>query len=346
MDDYTSIGPNPLNSVESIRKRPAMYVGSLDFFGLIHYLVAPVAMLLERRPSRIAVAAADGDYVIESDAVLPIEEPLGGPLIPFEGSPISDHGIGLEGLILNALSERLTVEIRRGDRSDILAFRRGMRASRNATHSPSSGPGTTLRFVPDPSILTVTELSPAVFRSFLRRLSYLHRGVRFSLALEGPEEYYSERGIVDLFTAVAAPYQILHEPIHIKSEDGTFFEAVIAYHSWTEIGLLSFINNGRAVEGGTHEAGFRDALEQISNEFLRQPSRSGRRNGVLAVVSIRYPEAVWQGCIKAKVGNPELRGMVRDQVVRQATRWLQDRPDVVRQLKHITTFQFPDFWMS
>jgi len=153
----------------------------------------------------------------------------------------------------------------------------------------------------------------------LRRLSYLHRGVRFSISFgEEREEYCSERGIVDLFDAVSAPYQIPHEPIHLVGEDGALqLEAVFAFHSWTEHGLWNFINNGRAVEGGTHVKGLNDALDKIYWKYIRAKMPKARRNGVVGVHSIRYPDAVWEGCIKARIGNPELREMVCDLVSRR-----------------------------
>jgi DNA gyrase subunit B len=104
------------------------------------------------------------------------------------------------------------------------------------------------------------------------------------------------------------------------------------------------INNGRAVEGGTHEQGLHDALDQLYRKFELPKSRKAHRNGVIGILSIRYPDAVWQGCIKARVGNPELREMVCNLVVQSATQWLESRPDVAEQLRNLQTFQFPEIW--
>ena len=70
------------------------------------------------------------------------------------------------------------------------------------------------------------------------------------------------------------------------------------------------------------------------------------RNGVVGIVSVRYPDVVWEGCIKARIGNPELREMVRDRFVHGASEWLQGRPDVAERLPQIGTFQFPDLWYT
>jgi DNA gyrase/topoisomerase IV subunit B len=348
MDDYPQGPIRTLSPIEAVRKRPGMYVGSTELFGFINYLVCPVALLLGRRPTRIAIAAGDGGFAVESDVAIPIEETSGGRYVPFE--EISDLGQGhnFDGIVLNALSERLAVEVRREHRSETLTFRRGARESHHAAIGHSDGPKTTLRFAPDTSIFTVTDLSPAVFESYLRRLSFLHRGVRFSIGSGGEmREFYAERGIVDLFASVAAPYQLLHDPIHIAAEDGPLhLEAVFAYHSWKENGLWCFINDGRAVLGGTHEEGLRDALDRLYRRFKLPKSPKAHRNGVVGIMSIRYPDTVWEGCIKAKIGNPELRGMVCNLVVRRATEWLQGRPEIIGQLRHLQTFQFPDAWYT
>jgi DNA gyrase subunit B len=348
MDDPTQMPTDELSPIEAVRKRPGMYVGSTAFFGFINYLVCPIALLLGQRPTRIAIVARGGGFVVESDAAVPLEETLGGRFAPFEEISNLGQGHSFEGTVLNALSERLTVEVQQEHRTETLAFRRGTRESHHAATGHSNGPKTTLRFVPDASIFTVTDLSPAIFRSYLRRLSFLHQGVRFSIGFgEETQEFYAERGIVDLFASVAAPYQLLHEPIHIVAEDGPLhLEAIFAYHSWKENGLWCFINNGRAVEGGTHEKGLHDALDRLYGRFKLPKSPKAHRNGVVAIMSIQYPDAVWEGCIKAKIGNPELRAMVCNLVVQRAEEWLQSRPEIAGQLRHLEPFEFPDAWYT
>lgn len=346
MDDRSETPIPELDTIEAVRKRPGMYVGSTSFFGFINYLVYPIALLLGHGPTRIAVSSIDAAFIIESDISLPIEVTSAGRISPFEVISSLGQGHGFEGTVLNALSERLMVEVQDGHRIEILAYRRGFREARHAANHEPSGPKTTLTFEPDASIFTVTNLSPAIFKSYLRRLSFLHRGVRFSISFgEEAEEFYAERGIVDLFAAVSAPYQLLHEPIPIAAEDGPLrLEAVFAFHSWKERGLWCFINNGRAVEGGTHEKGLDDALDQIYREFRLPKMPKAHRNGVVGIMSIRYPNTVWEGCIKAKIGNPELREMVCNLVASSAAKWLRSRPDVAAQLQDIQTFQFPEAW--
>ena len=348
MNDLTQTPTEDLSTIEAVRKRPGMYVGSTAFFGFINYLVYPIALLLRHRPTRIAITSGDGWFEVESDVAVLIEETSSGRFAPFEEISNLGQGHNYEGTVLNALSERLTVEVQQEHRTTTLTFRHGTRESHHAATGPSNGLKTTLRFVPDTSIFTVTDISPAIFQSYLRRLSFLHQGVRFSIAFgEETQEFYAERGIVDLFASVTAPYQLLHEPIHLVAEDGPLhLEAVFAYHSWKENDLWCFINNGRAVEGGTHEKGLHDALDQLYRRFKLPKSPKAHRNGVVGIMSIQYPDAVWEGCIKAKIGNPELRGMVCNLVVQSAEAWLQGHAEVAEQLRHLEKFQFPDAWYT
>jgi DNA gyrase/topoisomerase IV subunit B len=349
MDDFTEadavnriIEEAPL--IVGVRKRPAMYIGWPALVGFIDYLVSPVVLLLGQRPTRLAVAAGEGRFVVEADVALPIDELSSGRFAPFEEILDLGHGRSFEGTILNALSETLAVEIRQKHRTDTLAFCRGIRESYRTSTNYSDSSHTTLSFAPDASILTVTNVSPMIFVSYLRRLSFLHRGVRFSISIAGEtHEFYAAGGIVDLFASVSAPYQVLHDPIHIIGDDGKLhLEAVFAYHSWKENGLWCFINNGRAVEGGTHEMGLRDALNRIRQRVKLWKSPFKGRNGVLAIMSIQYPDTIGEGGMRAKIGNPELRGMVCNLVVKRASEWLEDRPDVAEQLQHLGMFQFPD----
>ena len=117
---------------------------------------------------------------------------------------------------------------------------------------------------------------------------------------------------------------------------------MFAYHSSREHALWCFINNGRAFEGGTHEKGFIDALKQLYRKLKLPKLGDAHRNGVVGVLSLQYPDAVWEGCIKAKIGNKELHPLVRDWVVRETMKWARDRPDVAEQLRHLEAFQFPD----
>ena len=109
-------------------------------------------------------------------------------------------------------------------------------------------------------------------------------------------------------------------------------------------GALSI--NGRAVQGGTHERGLKDAFGQIHDKLkIRRSSKYGR-NGIVALMSIIYPDVVWGGCIKASIGSPELREIVSRLVVTNVLSWIDSHPEVAEELKQLQIFQFPDVWYS
>lgn len=333
--------------IESVRRRPGMYVGGTDFFGFIHYLVGPVALLLAQGPKWVGIAAGEDGFVVEADVAVPIEDSGDGRIVPFEYPPTGGPGFNVEGIVLTGLSERLEVEVRRGDQAEVIRFRRGERQERRSEAVTPGGDRTVLRFAPDPEFFTVTDLDPAVFASYVRRNSFLRRGVRFSLSIGGTtREFVAERGIADLFDAVAAPYQIMNEPIRIEAEEGSLrIEAVFAYQSWTDDVLWCFMNGGRAVEGGTHERGLREGFRKISRTIWKPKDRHPSDvNGIIGVVSLWYPEATWEGCIKAKIGNPELRKLVRELLSRESMAWMEAHPEEVSRVRQIGRFSFPDAW--
>lgn len=333
------------NHIESIRKRTSMYVGSTTQFGFINYLVCPVALLVSLKPRHICVTAADG-FEISCDVPLEISE-KDGQMVPFECASAFTNGAGLDGVVLNALSVQLTVRITNDTTTQVLQYVRGIRTAHST--SPASGDvGTSFCFQPDEDILKVTSLPATIFESFLRRLSFLNEGITFSLTADGgTQSWQSDQGMLDLFTAIIAPYQIMHEPLQFRATDGDLeLEVVMAFQSWVDDDMLCFMNRGRAVAGGTHEEGLRNGLRRLKRRLKLDTQFRGDFNGVVGVASIIYPHAVWEGCIKEKVGNPELVKMVSQLVLDNAFDWIDRHPHVADQLQQMEIFQHPDFWMT
>ncbi len=341
--------------VTAVRANVPMYVGGTGLFGFVHYLVSPVALLLACGAKRLDVRVENG-FEIRSDVVIPVERTLEGSIVPFQTIRSLPGGPGrnrVDATVLTALSQELSVTVDNGAQVQEWRFVQGVLDSHHTvgtTEATDSVPGTTLRFVPDQTLLTVTDLSPSAFESYLRRLSYLHEGVHFSFTMGGERrEYHTQQGMLELFQGLAAPYQLMHEPIHLvahvpaaaPSRGDLDLEVVMAYHSWKENHIWSFINRGRSVEGGTHEQGFTQALKVLKRKLDLPDSFN---NAVVAVLAIRYPGATWEGCLKAKIGNPELRTMVSRSVVDGVLKWLDEHPAVEAQIRQLQTFQFPEAW--
>ncbi len=347
MPPASHLEPSPLVDLthrEAIRKRPGMYVGSTTFFGFIQYLVCPFALLLERRLSRIDVTVLDHGFAIDSDVQVEIGQTVEGQITPFEVPEEPGGSDEMAGCVLNALSGSLVIRTAGGGSAHTLTYQRGERIA----HATVADPGvhTRLEFAPDLTIFTVTSTPLAVFESYLRRLSYLHPRIQFSLTSGGETQTFAAPGgIRDLFDSIVAPYQLVHPPIQIAATDGDLqVELVFAYHSWFENWIWSFINNGRAIEGGTHETGLHKALDQLYRA-LKLPKKPKRgRNGVIAVMAVIYPGAVWQGCLKQRVDNPELTERVANLVVTAVMAWMADHPEVAEQVRTIERFHFAETW--
>lgn len=340
-DSTTDSMIREMSLVEGIRKRPAMYVGTTGLFGFVNYLVCPIALLLAHGAKRISVAVGDA-FEISSDAPITIQH-VEGRIAPFEEIRSTGGGHSFEGTVLNALSSELAVSVMTEHRTEELRFTKGIRTLEQAAETLNVISGTTLRFKPDIDIFTVTQIDSTIFESYFRRLSFLHGGTQFSLTLGSETKtFLSANGITDLFTAISSPYQLMNEPIHISGNHGKLhLELIMAYQSWSDNHLWCFINNGRAVEGGTHEQGLLDALKRLKKKLSLPQHYS---NGVVAVASLRYPDAVWEGCIKARIGNPELKAMVSQLVVDETVKWAQKHPNIVAQIQQLQIFQFPDAW--
>jgi DNA gyrase subunit B len=282
---------------------------------------------------------------VEGDVDLAITHDETGDLLPFERFRRADGG-GREPLV-TALSSALVIEaISAGKRWDV-AYMQGCRTSLAVTDDarPAYSRWT---FVPDTSVFGVESLSLFNFHSYFRRMSYLCPNVRFDLTLDGcTTTYYSRAGIRDMFDAVSAPYQLLHEPVHFwRTLEDLALECVFAFHSGTDDRCWSFVNRAWATEGGTHVVGFMRGLEDVRAALQMSAGHDGRRNGVLGIMSLTYPKVVWQGCRRAAIHDPVLGLLVREIIAQGAAEWLRSHPAIESQLHALIPFQFPDDFVS
>lgn len=331
---------NSSPEVESVRKRPAMYIGSTNFFGFVHYLVSAFDLLLQNGATWIEIEVED-EIHLASNARIPLRVNANGLLEPFEAFGELKQYHAPDGVILMALSERFVLTMTDENVETYLACEKGERREfyqRSASSSPS---GIQVTFAPDYTIFAVREISPAALSSYCRRTACLYPGVLLRVkAGNEVTEYRSEHGIRDFFNAIAMPYQILHTPVHVVEVEADLkVEAVFVFHSWSENRIWSFANKGRVPDGGTHEAGMLDAIAKIHNSSV---STAG--TGILGVLAIEYPHVTFEGCIKARIGNPELRDKVTALMVRGLQKWMAENEMEVEYIESIESFRFADSW--
>ena len=332
--------PNNTPDVESVRKRPAMYIGGRDFFGFVHYLVSAFDLLLQNGATWIEIEVEE-EIHLASDAQIPLYVNADSLLEPFEVFGNLKQRYAPDAVISMALSERFVLAMTDGEVETYLECESGERKAFHQRPVSSSPPGIQLTFAPDFTIFSVTEISPAALHSYCRRTACLYPGVLLRVkAGNEVTEHRSEHGIRDFFTAIATPYQILHTPIHLAEVEADLkVEAVFVFHSWSENRIWSFSNKGRVPDGGTHEAGMLDAIASIHNN-----SASTAGTGILGVLAIEYPHVTFEGCIKARIGNPELRDKVAALMSRGLQKWIAENEQEVEYLNSIERFQFAHSW--
>ena len=375
-----------LEGLEAVRKRPGMYIGSTGPSGLHHLVYEIVDNAIDEALAgyctHIEVTIKPGNIIEVSDngrgIPVDIQPKLGIPAVTVvytvlhaggkfggedSGYKVAGglHGVGAS--VVNALSEWLTVRVRRDGAEYEQSFKRGKPDGDLKKIGAAASTGTTVTFKPDPEMFQETTLYR--YETLLKRLreeAFLNAGVRITLTDERPEsdrpqEEKSEEnelrtetmcyeGGIRSFVSYLCERRDL-TPLHpqvmyMKGEgQGAVAEVALQYYdnSYNEL-LLSFANNVHTPEGGTHEEGFKLALTRVLNEYGRAKgilkdkdenlSGPDAREGIIAVVSVKLQEAQFEGQTKAKLGNTFIKGLVNNVVYKALTEFFEENPAVAK----------------
>jgi DNA gyrase subunit B len=264
------------------------------------------------------------------------------------------HGVGIS--CVNALSHWLEAEVLRDGKIYRIRFERGVTSKQ--LHVIGEIPadarrktGTTVTFMPDPEIFQETEFSYDTVHHRLKELAYLNPGVAIRLIDERvgadgqlrDETFRFERGVREYVEHLSASRHGLHEVIHVTGESGPLFcEIALQFNdSYNEL-LLSFANNIRTVDGGTHLSGFKTALTRVLNNYAKAagivkekdptPSGDDWREGLIAVVSAKLPEPQFEGQTKGKLRNTEVEGFVSSIMGDKLAEWLDSHPSEAKRI--------------
>ncbi|MFB6517631.1 DNA gyrase subunit B [Streptomyces sp. NPDC056401] len=357
-----------LEAWEAIRKRPGMYVGSTGERGL-HQLVYEVAdravneVLAGRaRTVEVTLTPYGGIRVTDDGTGLPLENASGtdGPtleaLLTFAHARARPNGrhavsLGLFGIgpcVTNALSSRLTAEVRREGVRWVQEYARGVAVTPPIAAGPTTTCGTTLTFWPDSGIFGTAECSFAVLKERFRELAFLNKGLDVSLTDERPQG--GPQSVRHRFPGGARDFVAFlearaGEPVHPAvigfEEDSLRMEgtAELAFRwcgSPTEH-VLSFANSHPTPEGGTHVAGFRDGVSAAVNTYARKrgllteahPDLGTDRigEGLTAVVSVKLDRPEFHGATNGVLGGAAVRAWVREVVREHLGTWLEEHPE-------------------
>jgi DNA gyrase subunit B len=364
--DYGSKDIQVLEGLEAVRKRPGMYIGSTGASGLHHLVYEVVDNAIDEalagRCNEISVDIwADGSVsVTDNGAGIPVSPIPGnkdkrpalevvmtvlhaGGKFGGGGYQVSGglHGVGVS--VVNALSERLDVEVHRDGHVWTAQFERGKAIQKTTKGKPSKKNGTTVRFWPDPKMFEETlEFKTDVLAQRLKELAYLTRGVTIRLTdhrVDPAEtrEWKAAGGIADFVKALNTGRETLNKVIHIEAaEEGREAEIAIQWNTTYTDSLHSFANTINTHEGGMHEEGFKKALTRVVNTYARDKGHLKEkdealtgddiREGLVAIVSVKLREPQFEGQTKTKLGNTEMRSFVEKVVNDKLKDWLEEHP--------------------
>jgi len=259
-----------------------------------------------------------------------------------EGYKVSGglHGVGVS--VVNALSEHVTVTVKREGHIYQQEYRRGAPQYDIKVIGDSDETGTTVRFKPDPEIFTETTVYEyEMLQSRIRELAFLNKGISITLLDERNGQtntYKYDGGIIEFVKYLNRSREAIHEtPIYVEGvRDHISVEIALQYNDSYTDNIYSFANNINTHEGGTHESGFKSALTRIINDYARRTnsikendanlSGDDVREGLTAIISVKIPEPQFEGQTKTKLGNSEVRGIVESLFAEKLQEFLDENP--------------------
>jgi DNA gyrase subunit B len=366
---YTAKDITVLEGLEPVRLRPGMYIGTTGLRGL-HHLVYEVVdnsvdEALAGENDRIEVTLHPDHSVTVRDwgRGIPVDEMEGqgesaltviltklhaGGKFGGSGYKVSGglHGVGVS--VVNALSERLVAEVRRGGKLYRQQFERGTPLGPVDISDDDGDTGTTISFLPDAGIFEEIDIEAGTVTQRLRETAFLTKGLYIKLVDERADgktvEFHYEGGIRDFVAYVNESKEPIHRHIaYFQNEtDVGIAEVAMQWNSSYQDSIFSFANNINTIEGGTHMQGFRSALTRTLNKYARdkgllkekEDNLEGEdvREGLAAVISVKLQNPQFEGQTKGKLGNPQIAGFVEATVNAQLSEFLEENPTDARQI--------------
>jgi DNA gyrase subunit B len=357
-----------LEGLEAVRKRPSMYIGSTGERGLHHLVYEVVDNSVDEALAgysdtiSVTLLADGGVRTVDNGRGIPVDEhPVekrpavevvhttlhaGGK---FDGRSYAVsgglHGVGVS--VVNALSTRLEVEVRRDGHVWRQSYQRGAPTGPLAKGEPTDGTGTTTTFWPDSDIFESTDWNFEILQRRLQEMAFLNRGLTISLTDERPEHingeprtvrYCYDGGIEDFVRYLNGSKDPVHASVIGFGEegDGIAVEIAMQWNTSYNESVHTFANTISTAEGGTHEEGFRAALTSIINRYAREQKllreKDGNltgedvREGLTAIVSVKLAEPQFEGQTKTRLGNTEAKSFVQRVCNEHLRDWLDRNP--------------------
>ena len=366
-EEYDASQIQVLEGLEAVRKRPGMYIGSTSSSGLHHLVYEIVDNSIDEALAgyctHIEVGIEPGDVIRVSDngrgIPVDIQEQTGksalevvftvlhaGGKFGGGGYKVSGglHGVGAS--VVNALSEWLVVQVHKDGKIYEMSFSRGDIVEEIHVVGETDRTGTTVRFKPDPEMFDDTVYDYEILHTRMREQAFLNGGLKITLEdqREGKEQSDSmcyEGGIREFVSWLNKHKTPIHEDVIYLSgsKSDAIAEIALQYNDGYNENLISFANDIHTPEGGMHETGFKTALTRVINNYGQKynlikgddkVSGEDVREGISAVISVKLPEAQFEGQTKQKLGNAYIRTLVDSIVNEQLTEYFEEHPAVAK----------------
>ncbi len=352
-----------LEGLQAVRKRPAMYIGSVDERGLHHLVHEVVDNSIDEAMAgfckHIQVTLnPDGSVTVADDGrgiPVDVHPKYGVPGVELVTSRMHSgakfehkmyrvsgglHGVGLS--VVNSLSERFEVRVHTGGQEYRIRYARGQKAEDLKVVGPAEGTGTIITFRPDPQIFETIAFDYDTLAARLRELAFLNAGLQIIIVDKEHgrgDVFQFEGGIKEYVKWINRAKTPLHpDPIYLtKQSDGIQIEVAMQYHDGYNESIFTFVNNIDTKEGGTHLIGFKSGLARAfinyakDNKYLKEgESLEGDdvREGLTAILSVKIPDPQFEGQTKMKLGNSEVKGIVESGMYEKLSEYFLENPKV------------------
>lgn len=365
--NYDAKSISVLEGLEGVRRRPSMYIGSTGKGGLHHLIYEAVDNSVDEALAgyctKISVSLnKDGSATIEDDGrgipvdlhhtykipavELALTKLHAGGKFDKKSYMISGglHGVGIS--VVNALSKKLIIEIKRGGKIYKQEYSRGLSKTKLKIigKCKKEESGTKVTFWPDEEIFSTVNWDYKILETRFREIAFLNSGLKINLNDEvkgKKEEFFAAGGLIEFVKWMNSSKEVLSKPIYFKKEvESTSLEIAIQYNTSYRENIFGFVNTINTVEGGTHISGFKTALTRVINDYVKKKgllkdsvlSGDDVREGVTAIVSIKIANPQFEGQTKTKLGNSEVKGFVDSVVTTFLSEFFEENPSVAKKI--------------
>ena len=349
-----------LKGLEAVRKRPGMYIGDTNVSGLHHMIYEVVDNSIDEAMAGYC-DTIDVELTREGSAII-TDNGRGIPVDMHPTEKISAatvvltvlhaggkfdkdtykvsgglHGVGVS--VVNALSKKLVVNIKRDGKLHRQEFSKGIPQSDLEVIKTTNRTGTQVEFWPDDSIFEVTEFNDEILTKRFRELAYLNPKItiNFKDQRNGRSESFHYEGGLESFVTDMNKNEAVSKAVSFSGgEEDVLVDFALMYNDTYSENLLSFVNNIKTPDGGTHEAGFRAGLTRVITNYIAANAAAREkdtkitgediREGLIAVISVKVPEPQFEGQTKGKLGSSYVKPIVQKMVFEVLSKYFEENP--------------------